>query len=77
MSLKAGSTADFKNSMAEAIQTAWDRVRGDTPTSDQMKLMFIAIAQGVVQHLVAHPEAFIVKPETELDYKFDVEIEGS
>ena len=83
MALKSGSVADFNNSMAEAIQQAfineWPTImKGDAPPpSDQMKLLFIAVAKGVVQHLTAHAEAFVVKPQTELDYKFDVEIKGS
>lgn len=64
MALKAGSTADFGNSMAEAMQKAWDSVRGETPTSEQVKLLFIAIANGVVEHLKNNPDSFIINIET-------------
>lgn len=64
MSLKAGSSADFGNSMAEAIQKAWDSVRGDTPTSEQMKLLFIAIANGVIEHLKNNPDSFVFSIES-------------
>ncbi len=62
MPLKAGTKAPvingYENSMAAAMETAfleqWPYVMGDETlpaSSDQMKLMFIAIAQGVIKHL--------------------------
>jgi hypothetical protein len=62
MPLKAGTKAPVSNgyggSMAEAIETAfmaqWPYVMGDADvpaSNDQMKLLFIAVAQGVVNHL--------------------------
>lgn len=59
--LKAGSKEDFSNSMAEAMMEAlwieWPKfLKGTEPPKDgdlrYMKLMFSAIAQGVVKHLV-------------------------
>jgi hypothetical protein len=60
MSLKAGTTTDFDGSMAAAIKDAWDGVRGDTPTSEQMRLLFIAVAQGVINHLKQNPDSFVI-----------------
>jgi hypothetical protein len=69
MPLKAGSFsgAGYNNSMASAMETAfnteWPNVMGDAPlpaSSDQMKLMFVAIAQGVVEHLKQNCTSFHV-----------------
>jgi hypothetical protein len=59
MALKAGK-ADFKNSMAEAMEKVFNEqlALGPPKPADQMKMLFIAVAEGVVRHLVAHPEAF-------------------
>ena len=62
MPLKAGTKAPvangYNNSMAAAMEKAfmeqWPYVMDDADlpaSSDQMKLMFIAIAQGVIKHL--------------------------
>ncbi|MEO1515428.1 MAG: hypothetical protein AAFV95_10455 [Bacteroidota bacterium] len=70
--LKAGSkrlSSDFTNSMAQAMEQAfraeWPNIMGTDdpapPPSDQMRLLFIAIAQGVVRHLASHPEAFDIR----------------
>ena len=67
MALKAGTPSDFSGSMAEAIQTAftnhYQEVMGSAPPppSKQMQLLFVAVAEGVINHLKAHPEAFKVK----------------
>jgi hypothetical protein len=70
MALKAGTkdpgaAGAYENSMAEAIEQAfldeWRFVMKDQPPpkqTDQMKLLFVAVARGVVAHLAAHPEAF-------------------
>jgi len=67
MALKAGVQADYANSMAAAMEKAfmeeWPKAMKDQPlpqSNDQMRLLFIAIAQGVVRHLVDHPEAIAV-----------------
>ncbi|SHN40804.1 hypothetical protein [Chitinophaga sp. CF418] len=67
MGFKAGIQADYVNSMAEAMEKAfmaeWPKAMNDQPppqANDQMRLLFIAIAQGVVRHLVDHPEAIAV-----------------
>ena len=61
MLLKAGTTADFSDSMAAAIETAlkreWPHVMGVGQTVDsnpQMRLLCIAVAQGVVRYLKDH-----------------------
>jgi len=58
MELKAGTLDDFNNSMAAAIESAFERVWTDrmgTPlpdeTRDDRRMMFVAIAQGVIRHL--------------------------
>lgn len=66
MALKAGIPSDLADSMAEAIQTAftnnYQEVMGSEPPppSKQMELLCVAVAQGVITHLKAHPEAFKV-----------------
>ena len=57
MALKPGSVSDFANSMAEAMeqafQTEWNANK-DIPLGEDdsdRKIMFAAIAQGVVNHL--------------------------
>jgi hypothetical protein len=65
--LKAGSKTDYTASMASAMEAAfmneWSNFMqgADAPAmNDQMRLMFVAIAQGVVNHLKANPVAFQV-----------------
>ena len=67
LSLKAGTIADFSGSMAEEMANAfleeWDSAMGPNPPpkpdmNNQMRLMFIAIAQGVVKQLKENPKAF-------------------
>lgn len=68
MPLKPGTISDFNNSMAQEMETAfmnnWHSVMGnDVPkpaSNNQMKLMFIAIAKGVVEHLKKNPSSFEV-----------------
>lgn len=58
MKLKAGTMGDFDDSMAAAIEIAFERVwnerMGDPlseQTRDDRRMMFVAIAQGVIRHL--------------------------
>lgn len=75
MSLKAGSKTEttpgvdpYADSMAQAIENAflkeWPVIMGkEKPApegNDQMRLMFIAIAQGVVRHLLDNESAITV-----------------
>lgn len=65
--LAAGTHTHYNDSMAQAIENAflaeWPNIMTGQPApiaSEQMRLLFMAIAQGVVQHLVKHPEAFAI-----------------
>ena len=67
MSLTSGSPPEtYEGSMAQAIENAfrdeWNTYMGGEPPppNDQMKLLCVAIAKGVIQHICAHPEAFSV-----------------
>lgn len=74
MPLKAGSknrNDDFINSMAEAMEKAfeaeWPHIMGSEalpPSNEQMQLLFIAIAQGIVRHLVENPGSFNVQTDS-------------
>jgi len=70
MALKAGTIDDpsNSNSMAQAMEDAfvaqWPFVMGDRDLPadrQQMRLMFVAVAQGVVEHLKSNPDAFKVE----------------
>jgi hypothetical protein len=66
MALKPGTYGNLGGSMAGAIQTAFDAhfkeiIGKDPPASNkQIELLCIAVAEGVINHLKAHPEAFKV-----------------
>ena len=64
---RADGTDGYVNSMAQAMEEAfkqeWPYVMkgADTPAAnDQMRLMFIAVARGVVKHLKDNHESFKV-----------------
>ena len=61
MALKAGRNS-YSGSMAELMETIFNEqlAHGQPKPSEQMKTLFIAVAEGVVRHLVAHPEAFVI-----------------
>lgn len=71
MPLKPGKVepaTDFSGSMAEAMEDAlrrhWPDVMPSStiPFDDRfLKLFFVAIAQGVVNHLEEHPQSFKVE----------------
>lgn len=64
--LKAGLISDLNNSMAkemeEAFKKYWKSAMGEDseapPITNHMRLLFVAIAQGVVQHLTKNAKAF-------------------
>lgn len=66
-----GQGADFASSMAKAMEDALNvllvaegRPPVDTTDSDETRdrrIMFLAIAQGVVNHLAANEDAFTVR----------------
>ena len=65
MALKPGTITDYDNSMAQAMEEAflaeWKNAMGDADSpepNNQMRLMFVAVAQGVVRHLHENPDAF-------------------
>jgi hypothetical protein len=66
MALKPGSKGNLSGSMAGAIQTSFNahfkEILGKEPpiSNKQMELLCIAVAEGVINHLKAHPEAFKV-----------------
>lgn len=61
MMLKAGKT-NYTGSMAEAMEKVFKEQldKGQPKPDDQMKMLFIAVAEGVVRHLVANPGAFVI-----------------
>jgi hypothetical protein len=72
MALKAGSLSlqSLSNSMAQAMENAFiqqwpvvmvDREPPKPEELQQMQLMFVAIAQGVISHLMEHPKSFKVE----------------
>ena len=82
MALKAGTIQDYVNSMAQAMENAfleeWPRIMSDDQpkpkSNDQMKLLFIAIAQGVVRHLADHPESFDVSISTNASHSHSASV---
>jgi hypothetical protein len=71
MTLKAGTSEDFANSMAAAIERAmqqeWPKVMGADSafeSNPQLRLLCIAVAQGVVRHLVDQAAAGILVQQT-------------
>ena len=71
MALKAGTVADIAGSMALAMENAmealWQAEKGEPlpeAGSEDRRLLFAAIAQGVVRHLADNPDAFDVEVDT-------------
>ena len=66
--------SSYSGSMAEAIENAfkkaWPSIMNSnlSPTSDQMKLLFIAIAQGVVKHLKENANSFKITIQTSVNH---------
>ncbi len=89
MGLKAGKIGDLSASMARAMEDAfrneWVRVKeGSAPVmTEDMQLIFVAVAQGVVDHLVANPDAFNVtvnshsSGDTSHSHSTEVSIDGN
>ena len=72
MALKAGRNS-YQGSMAELMEKIFKEqmALGQPKPSEQMKVLFIAIAEGVVRHLVAHPEAFVTMVTYDDDNKYE------
>ncbi|SFA78469.1 hypothetical protein SAMN05421688_0863 [Poseidonocella pacifica] len=74
MDIKAGTIADFSNSMAEAMETAlkaeYLAVKGE-PLPDQgvedRRMLLVAVAQGVARYLKDNTDAWQISVETTLD----------
>jgi hypothetical protein len=67
MVLKAGTVDDFEDSMAEAIEDAlkaeWATVKETafpTTGAEDRRLLFVAIAQGIVRYLKDHADDSII-----------------
>ncbi len=68
--LKAGTLSEFDDSMAEAIETVFERIwnssharplPGDLRARDERRALYIAIARGVLDHLQKHAcDGFVV-----------------
>lgn len=73
MAFKAGTVSDFEDSMAEAIEDAlkaeWATVKGiafpDAGEEDR-RLLFVAIAQGILRYLKDNAEASIIVHSVEV-----------
>ena len=76
--LYGGTLADFDttDNMARAIEDAYSQMRisaGITeplpsgPNAQDMRLLFLAVARGVIQHLAAHPQAFEVQATLDIN----------
>ena len=68
MSLKAGTVSDFGNSMAQAIETAFANelmtLKGQALpdfATEERRMLFCAIAQGVLAHLHDNDASLKVK----------------
>lgn len=68
MTLKSGKF-DFTGSMAEAMQNAFNaEIAIRQPKADeQMKFLFIAVAEGVISYLAANTDAFNITISSSLD----------
>jgi hypothetical protein len=75
--LYGGTLADFdsRDNMAKEIEIAYKVVRNSAgitdplpsgPRADDMRMMFIAIATGVISHLKNNPAAFAVEVRGDL-----------
>ena len=71
MPLKAGTVADFADSMAEAMEialmTEYQAVKGEALPDmgvEDRRLFLVAIAQGVVRHLKDNSDALQISVET-------------
>jgi hypothetical protein len=71
MALKAGTVADFEDSLAEAMEKAmeiaWPKVKGQPLPEvgqEDRRLLFVAIAQGILRYLQDNTDALIVHDVT-------------
>lgn len=84
MALKAGTVADFSDSMAKAIEDALKAeyliVKGEalpeSPSEDR-RLLLVAIAQGITRYLKSNVDAWQISVETTLVNSDDAEGTGT
>ncbi len=80
MNLKAGTNNDLNNSMADDMEkafiAAWPSIMDGAPPppSKELRLLFIAIAQGVTKHLNDNSDAFKIINNTGSTTIFSVDI---
>ena len=74
MALKPGSVADFASSMAAAIEDAmkaeWQAVKGvplPAQGEEDRRLLFVAVARGVLTYLKAHQNEVLTAITTKDD----------
>jgi len=84
MAIKAGTVADFSNSMAEAIENAlkaeYQVVKGEALPDqglEDRRMLLVAIAQGVTRYLKDNVDAWQIEVETELVDSDDAEGTGT
>lgn len=81
MALIPGTPSALSGSMAKAIEDAfkehYPEVMGKAAPNPnkQMTLLCVAIAEGVIKHLRAHPEAFVVKTKFQNIGTFNASVE--
>ncbi|UOQ64810.1 hypothetical protein [Hymenobacter volaticus] len=76
---QAPGVDEFANSMAAAMENAflkeWPKVMGGQPaptSTDQMRLLFIAVAQGMIRYLKTHEADITVRVgSTDMPVKLD------
>lgn len=84
MAIKAGTVADFSNSMAEAMEDAlkaeYLALKGEA-LSDQgledRRMLLVAIAQGITRYLKSNVDAWQISVETTLVDTDDAEGTGT
>ena len=84
MALKAGTIADFSNSMAEAMEDAlkaeYLNIKGEalpvSPSEDR-RLLLVAISQGITRYLKSNTDAWQISVEASLINTDDSEGTGT
>jgi hypothetical protein len=83
MAITTGTIENFSGSMAAAIESAflgnWTDAMPNQPQptpTDQMRLLYVAIAQGVMNYLAANPDAFTLTTSTPDGINFTTTLTG-
>ena len=84
MAIKAGTVADFSNSLAEAMEDAlraeYQNINGEALPDqglEDRRMLLVAIAQGVVRYLKSNVDAWQISVETTLVNTDDAEGSGT